>query len=146
MDKQSAAKVSTPPQALPNDFLLGGRTCEIIRIHEPADRNNIDIKTIIKRGKVTGADMHITAGSFMHKHRDEIPLVYSQTIFVFPMWTGDKEGEDDGFIRALNRRGGVDWWCLMKYPSSMDWDTGCRLVRFRNLALPLPAIPKPNLK
>ncbi len=114
-------------------FSVGGRACEVYRFHGPSDRV-VDTATMLARGAIVGANMRMEDGEFLLQHRDEIPPEYSQNTFVFPMWTSKEGVKGDVFVRGLNKKG-VDWWCVLKFPDSSDWDSSCRLVRFRDLQL-----------
>ena len=145
MQKQSVKKVvaPSPPSSTysptpVDEFLVGRRVCEVFLVKGPTE-DAIDTKTLIARGKEAGANMSKKDAEDLRKHQDEIPSKYSQSTFVFPVWNNEEDEKDDKRVRGLNKLG-VDWWCVMKFPSvGKCWDNSYKLVRFRDLPLLLPA-------
>ena len=135
--KPTAAHTSSlaPAVTVIGEFSVDSLTCEIICVHGASDKR-LSTEMMVKRGKFASAYMRMVDGDFLFLHRKKIPSSFSQNLFLFPMWTSEKEdGEDDGFVRGLDMIG-VDWWCLMKYPNIRDWDKNCVMLRLAPLRLP----------
>lgn len=126
--KPLPAHTPTPTPTIIGKFSVGGVTCEVIRVHGPSE-DPISTKIMRERGIAAGADMGMPDGELLFRHRYKIPLVYWKHTFVFPAWTNEGAGMDDGCVRCMNTKG-VDWWCLMRYPDCGDWDRSCLMVRF----------------
>ena len=142
VEEKTSTSVSSSVTVTPTvikEFKIGGRTCEIIRVHGESEKK-LSTEEMIKRGSADEknvANMYKQDAVFLSTHVRDIPTTadYSKLVFLFPLWTNDADGKDNGFIRVINKTNS-DWWCLARIPNSDAWDNNHVLARFHSYELP----------